>query len=60
MRTSLKIVALLAAAAVVGSNVPPAKASDEQGPIFKWVDANEDCRDSCDPLKFRCPCHIVG
>lgn len=36
-----------------------AKAETGTGSTYKWVDANGDCRSTCDNSKFACPC-VIG
>lgn len=47
-------VVLLSVLASAGFDV--AGAAEEEDPRYKWVDLNDDCRSSCDPKKFSCPC----
>jgi hypothetical protein len=33
------------------------KAEETPTGYYKWVDANNDCRSTCDSTKYKCPCY---
>jgi len=39
--------------------VRSSKAEETPAFKYKWVDANNDCRSTCDSTKFACPCAIL-
>lgn len=50
--------AIAVLAACLGFTGISSAATEEQEAKWKWVDANEDCVDTCDKKKYDCPCVI--
>lgn len=58
MRSGMKVFLAFCTVAVAVVTVAGARET-EQDTKYKWVDANEDCRDVCDIKKYICPCFIL-